>query len=71
MKLLLTLLLFFQSTDSLIKSIEPRNVGPAIMGGRIDDFAVPEGNSDTIYVGAATGGVWKTVNGGNDMDPDL
>ena len=69
MTLLLTLLLFFQSTDALIKSIEPRNVGPAIMGGRIDDFAVPEGNPDTIYVGAASGGVWKTVNGGTTWTP--
>jgi photosystem II stability/assembly factor-like uncharacterized protein len=39
------------------------------MGGRIDDFAVVEGNPSTIYVGAATGGVWKTTNNGVTWEP--
>jgi len=35
-----------------------------VMGGRIDDFAVVESNPDIIYVGSASGGVFKTTNGG-------
>ena len=41
-----------------------RNIGPATMGGRIDDVAVLESNPAVFYVGAATGGLWKTVNNG-------
>jgi len=39
------------------------------MGGRIDDFAVAEGNPSTFYVGVATGGVWKTTNAGTTFEP--
>ena len=41
-----------------------RNIGPATMGGRIDDVAVLESNPAVFYVGTATGGLWKTVNNG-------
>ena len=41
-----------------------RNIGPATMGGRIDDIAVLESNPAVFYVGTATGGLWKTVNNG-------
>ena len=39
------------------------------MGGRIDDIAVVESNPSVYYVGAATGGVWKTVNNGTTFEP--
>ena len=41
-----------------------RNIGPSIMSGRIDDFAVLERDPRVFYVAAATGGLWKTTNGG-------
>ena len=47
-----------------LDSMHWRDLGPAIMGGRIDDFAVADGNPQTVYVGAASGGVWKTTNQG-------
>ena len=34
------------------------------MGGRIDDIAVVESNPSIIYIGYATGGIWKTTNNG-------
>ena len=40
--------------------------GPTNIGGRITDIEIPEGDLNTIYVGAATGGIWKTTNGGLD-----
>jgi len=46
-----------------------RNIGPAIMGGRIDDFAVVESDPDTFYVAAASSGIWKTVNAGTTFEP--
>src|SRR5712691_6799114 len=44
------------------KNLEFREIGPATMGGRIDDFAVVESNPNIVYVGTASGGVWKTTN---------
>jgi len=45
-----------------------RQIGPATMAGRIDDFAVLESNPSVFYVGTATGGVWKTVNNGTTFE---
>jgi len=45
-----------------------RNIGPATMGGRIDDLAVLESNPAVFYVGTATGGLWKTVNNGTTWE---
>ena len=53
----------------ILKKLPWRSIGPAIMGGRIDDFAVVEGNTSIIYVGVATGGVWKTTNNGVTWEP--
>ena len=41
-----------------------RSIGPAVMGGRIDAIAVIESEPSTLYVGTASGGLWKTVNNG-------
>ncbi len=50
--------------DSWLDSLKWRCIGPANMGGRIDDFAVVESNPHIIYVATASGGVWKTTNNG-------
>lgn len=55
--------------DTFLKNLQFRSIGPANMGGRIDDIAVVESNPSTFYVGAATGGVWKTTNNGTTFDP--
>ena len=47
------------------KALEFRNIGPATMGGRIDDIAVVESDPRIIYAGSAAGGIFKSVNGGN------
>jgi photosystem II stability/assembly factor-like uncharacterized protein len=41
-----------------------RHIGPASFGGRIDDIEAVPGNPSTIFVGTASGGVFKTVNNG-------
>ena len=43
--------------ETVLKNLQWRSIGPAIMGGRIDDIAVVESNPSIFYVGAATGGV--------------
>src|SRR5258708_17086823 len=52
-----------------LKSLELREIGPAVMGGRIDDFAVVESNPNIVFVGVAAGGVWKTTNNGTTWTP--
>jgi photosystem II stability/assembly factor-like uncharacterized protein len=56
-------------TPDHLKGLELRNIGPAIMGGRIDDFAVVESNPSTFYVGTASGGILKTTNNGTTFEP--
>ena len=58
-----------QSPTDKFKNLEFREIGPAVMGGRIDDFAVVESNPNIVYVGAASGGIWKTVNNGTTWEP--
>ena len=55
--------------NEVFKGLKFREIGPAAMGGRIDDFAVVDSNPDIIYVGTASGGVFKTTNGGTSWDP--
>lgn len=51
------------------------SVGPAPIAtnpttsGRINTIAVHPTDGNTIYLGAATGGVWKTTNGGSSWTP--
>src|SRR3990172_132556 len=52
-----------------LQALEFRSLGPAIMGGRIDDFAVVESNPSIFYVGTASGGIFKTLNRGVTFEP--
>lgn len=55
--------------ENQIGGFRPRSIGPASVGGRIDGIAVDENRPSVFYVGTATGGVWKTVNGGTTFTP--
>ncbi len=46
-----------------------RCVGPAMSSGRVGDFAVDPKNRAHYYVAVASGGVWKTDNGGTTFTP--
>ena len=55
--------------ESLLNGLKFRSIGPAVMGGRVDDFAVVESDPRIFYVGTAAGGVLKTTNGGTTWEP--
>src|SRR5690348_18289833 len=57
------------SDDPILRNFTWRSIGPANMGGRIDDIAVVETAPSTYYVGFATGGLWKTTNNGTTFTP--
>jgi photosystem II stability/assembly factor-like uncharacterized protein len=46
-----------------------RNIGPAVTSGRVNAFAVDPTDRKKYYVAVASGGVWKTVNGGTTFTP--
>src|SRR5438309_1043070 len=53
-----------------ISGLGARNIGSAAMSRRIAALAaVHEGARLTVYIGAASGGVWKSVNGGTTFKP--
>jgi photosystem II stability/assembly factor-like uncharacterized protein len=53
------------STDPLLKGFEFRSIGPATMMGRVDDIEGSEKDPMIVYMGFATGGLWKSTDGGN------
>ncbi len=61
----------------LVRPLAFRAIGPASMSGRISDIAVVEGPrtlrggrlGTSMYVAVATGGIWKTTNGGLGWTP--
>jgi photosystem II stability/assembly factor-like uncharacterized protein len=50
-------------------NLTARAIGPAVMGGRIAAIDAYVGDKVTVYVGAASGGVWKSDNGGLTFKP--
>ena len=52
------------SDASIYQGIELRNMGPAVTGGRVSDFAFNPANPAQYFVATASGGMWKTDNAG-------
>ena len=57
------------SDDPILREFVWRSIGPANMSGRIDDIEAVVGDPSTIYLGFATGGIWKSTNMGTSWDP--
>jgi photosystem II stability/assembly factor-like uncharacterized protein len=53
-----------KQSDSQLAAARWRFVGPTNIGGRVVDIAVDPIAADTIYIAAATGGVWKSTDTG-------
>lgn len=49
--------------------LEWRSIGPSIFAGRVTDVEGVPGNPRIVYVASASGGLWKTVNGGITWQP--
>ncbi|KAF0247857.1 MAG: hypothetical protein FD167_2740, partial [bacterium] len=55
--------------SNMLGGLEARSIGPAVMSGRIMAITGVNNDPNTIYVGAASGGAWKTTNGGATFKP--
>src|SRR5262245_58153571 len=54
---------------SLFRGLSWRSIGPAMFAGRVADVAGVPGKPDILYVGAASSGLYKSINGGITFDP--
>lgn len=50
-------------------AMQPRSIGPAGMSGRVTAIDAVHADPDVIYIGTASGGVWKSTSGGIDWTP--
>ena len=61
--------------SAVLADLVPRNIGPAVMSGRVSDIAVQRPVRDgerwgrVVYIASAAGGAWKTANGGKTWRP--
>jgi len=56
-------------TSEVLSGLAFRNIGPAIMSGRISDIAIHPKKRQVWYVAVGSGGVWKTENAGTTWTP--
>jgi photosystem II stability/assembly factor-like uncharacterized protein len=61
--------LFGTIDPEIFAALKARSIGPANMSGRISDIDAVQENHNIIYAGTATGGVWKSENGGITWKP--
>ncbi len=55
--------------SSVFGEVQARAIGPAVMGGRIAAIDATADSPSTIFVGAASGGVWRSTDGGTTFKP--
>lgn len=53
----------------LFGDLSARQIGPALMSGRVSDLAMHPTNNQVIFLGAAGGGIWKSSDGGASFVP--
>ena len=54
----------------VLSGLRARNIGSATMSGRVSSLAaINQGGKTTVYLGAASGGVWKSSDGGTTFKP--
>ncbi|TFG71920.1 MAG: hypothetical protein E4H26_11740, partial [Flavobacteriales bacterium] len=63
--LLVSLTTFSQDFKmEFLQDLKPRNIGPGGMSGRVTAIDAVNDNPDVMYVGTASGGLWKSTSGG-------
>jgi photosystem II stability/assembly factor-like uncharacterized protein len=51
-------------TSADLTAFQPREIGPAVTGGRVHDVTADPNNPSVIYVASASGGLWKSTTRG-------
>ena len=55
--------------ENTFGDIQARKIGPATMSGRISALDAVDRNPAVVYIGAASGGIWKSKNYGTTFKP--
>ncbi len=58
-----------QPIDISFGDMRARSIGPAVMSGRISSIDGSASNPRLLYIGAASGGVWKSISAGASFSP--
>ena len=58
-----------QFSMDMVQDLKPRNIGPAGMSGRVTAIDAVHDNPDVMFVGTASGGLWKSTSGGIKWEP--
>ena len=67
---LISSILFADGLDmKKLKAMKARSIGPGGMSGRVTAIDVVLSNTDVMYVGTASGGLWKSESGGVKWEP--
>lgn len=62
-------LLFGQDVDSFIEGMNVRHIGPGAMSGRVTTIDVQRNRPEVIYIGTASGGLWRSETAGVQWEP--
>lgn len=54
---------------SKLEALKPRSIGPAAMSGRVTAVTTAPDNDEVIYAGSASGGLWRSNDGGVTWSP--
>ena len=60
---------FAQVDMEHLEAMKARSIGPAGMSGRVTAIDAVVDNPDIVYVGTASGGIWKSSDGASTFDP--
>ncbi|MDA0940312.1 MAG: hypothetical protein O2990_04860 [Bacteroidetes bacterium] len=55
--------------EALVEALNVRHIGPGTMSGRVTAIAVPHNEPEVIFVGTASGGLWKSTSAGVTWEP--
>jgi hypothetical protein len=52
-----------------LKNLRIRSIGPAAMSGRVTAITTDPNNTDIIFAGTASGGLWRSKSAGTVWEP--
>lgn len=58
-----------QKSSAAMAPLSWTSIGPNNIGGRVRSILVDPSNSNTVYAGSVSGGVWKSTNAGTSWNP--